>query len=57
MRYKIVRNWATRTKGKTMKNGLTLEEAQAHCTNPETSGSTCTDLSKRGMWFDSYTEE
>jgi len=39
-----------------MKRGLTLEEAQEHCRNPETSGSTCSDLSKRGQWFDGYEE-
>ena len=37
-----------------VKRNLTLEEAQEHCRNPETSGSTCSDLSKRGMWFDGY---
>ena len=42
---------------KTIMSGLTLEEAQAHCQDPETSGSTCSDLSKRGMWFDAYVEE
>lgn len=56
VRYKIIRQ---RFEGRstTVKKGLTLEEAQAHCTDPETSGSTCSDLSKRGDWFDSYTEE
>ena len=39
-----------------IKRDLTLEEAQEHCRNPETSGSTCSDLSKRGMWFDGYEE-
>tara|TARA_B100001094_G_scaffold187628_1_gene181856 strand:+ start:12329 stop:12502 length:174 start_codon:yes stop_codon:yes gene_type:complete len=56
VRYKIIRQ---RYNGNntTVKKGLTLEEAQAHCRNPETSGSTCSDMKKRGMWFDSYTEE
>jgi hypothetical protein len=56
VRYKIIRQ---RFNGNntTVKKGLTLEEAQAHCRNPETSGSTCSDMNKRGMWFDSYTEE
>ncbi len=56
VRYKIVRQ---RFNGNntTIKKGLTLEEAQAHCQDPETSGSTCSNLSKRGDWFDSYTEE
>ena len=40
-----------------VKKNLTLEEAQEHCRDPETSGSTCSNLNKRGMWFDFYTEE
>jgi len=39
-----------------VKRNLTLEEAQEHCRNPETSGETCSDLSKRGLWFDGYEE-
>jgi len=56
VRYKIIRQ---RFNGNntTIKKGLTLEEAQAHCQDPETSGKTCSDMKKRGMWFDSYTEE
>ena len=50
--YKVIRGYF-----KGNNRGLTLEEAQAHCQDPETSGSTCSDLSKRGMWFDFYTEE
>jgi hypothetical protein len=44
-------------KGRTIKSGLTLTEAQAHCGNPETSSSTCSDATKRrqpGRWFDGY---
>lgn len=40
--------------------GLTLEEAQAHCQDPETSSSTCSDSSHAdtfGPWFDTYSEE
>lgn len=56
--YYIVRMWHSRNMpNKTIKTGLTLEEAQEHCRDPETSGSTCSDLSKRGMWFDGYSEE
>lgn len=56
VRYKIIRQ---RFNGNhtTIKKGLTLEEAKVHCQDPETSGSTCSDMKKRGMWFDSYTEE
>lgn len=43
--------------------GLTLEEAQAHCRDPETSSRTCTDsegvqrTKVRGPWFDCCTKE
>lgn len=42
--------------------GLTLEEAQAHCRDPETSSSTATTpaakrITRRmGPWFDGYNE-
>ena len=39
-----------------IKTGLTREEAQEHCKDPETSGSTCSDLSRRGRWFDGFEE-
>jgi hypothetical protein len=48
---------------KTIKTGLTLERAQSHCRDPETSSSTCEGITgiertdKYGPWFDSYTEE
>ena len=54
--YKIIR-FRFDGNNRTIKRGLTLEEAQEHCKDHETSGSTCSDLSKRGMWFDGYTEE
>ena len=46
-----------------VKRGLTLEEAQAHCSDPETSSSTCTSAEgkrrtkRSGPWFDSYSAE
>ena len=43
-------------------SGLTLEEVQAHCNDPETSSRTCTRAegkrrtAQRGPWFDGYEE-
>ena len=60
--YKIVRNYFN-SSPRTIQRGLTLEEAQAHCRNPETSSSTATSATARrrtarmGKWFDSYTED
>lgn len=45
-----------------VKRNVTLEEAQAHCHNPETHSNTCTTEEGRaltaqyGMWFDGYDE-
>ena len=62
--YKIVRNYSDHPeKRRTIQKGLTLEEAQAHCKDPETSSRTCTEYNGRrrtrwyGAWFDGYTEE
>jgi hypothetical protein len=61
MSYRIVRMYE---KGghRIIKRNLTLEEAQKHCNDPETSSSTCTnktgkDRTRRlGRWFDGYEE-
>lgn len=60
-KYRIVRMYekhpAERVRGKT---GLTLQEAQAHCRDPETSSRTCTSAAGkkrtrlRGPWFEGY---
>lgn len=59
--YKIVRHYFNGGK-RTVKTGLTLAEAQAHCRDPESSSSTCTmaalkrRTAERGPWFDGYAE-
>ena len=49
--YKIVRFYAPgqNKDNETMQTGLTLEEAQEHCQDPDTRVS--------GVYFDGYTEE
>lgn len=62
--YKIIRHFQD-AENKTIKRGLTLEEAQEHCRDPETSSRTCTNThvtkhhsnANRGAWFDGYEEE
>lgn len=63
MSYKIVRLYQSRNvPNRTIARGLTLEEAQAHCSNPESSSSTCTNAAGKrrtrrlGPWFDAYDE-
>jgi hypothetical protein len=61
--YKIVRMYRDNYRKRTILAGLTLEEAQAYCRDPETSSSTCTSKAgkactrRNGPWFDGYTEE
>ena len=64
MSYKIVRMFFDDdTPTKTIKTGLTLEEAQSHCQDKETSSSTCEGITGRietekyGKWFDGYEDE
>jgi hypothetical protein len=67
--YKIVRsflgpivNGSHQSYKRTIATGLTLEEAQRHCSSKETSSRTATSAEairrtrKRGPWFDGYTE-
>jgi len=56
--YKIVRFYADSRSNRTITRGLTLDEAQEHCKNPETSSFTCSNAKGRrvgGTWFDGYT--
>lgn len=60
-RYKIVRMYRDdQFKNRTIARGLTLEQAQAHCRDPETSSRTATSAAarrrtrERGPWFDGY---
>lgn len=59
--YKIVRHYFKGGK-RTIETGLTLEQAQKHCQDKETSSSTCTLASKKritkkhGAWFDGYAQ-
>ena len=63
MSYCIIRMYRDDTPSRTLRRGLTLEEAREHCSDPETSSSTATrDAAKRhtdkhGPWFDGYEEE
>jgi hypothetical protein len=60
--YKIVRMYFRR-RPRTIRRGLTLAEAQAHCRNPETSSETATGARARrrtqafGRWFDGYDKD
>ncbi len=57
--YKIIR-FRQRGGSRVVKKGLTLEQAQAHCADKETSSSTCQLAINRrrtkegGPWFDGY---
>ena len=61
--YKIVRHFYNSNRKVTIKTGLTEEQAQAHCRDPETSSSTCKKAvnlcrtARSGPWFDGYTKE
>lgn len=62
--YKIVRMFRDNNKRRRIiETGLSLEDAQTHCRNPETSSSTATSAEakrrtrKYGPWFDGYEKE
>jgi hypothetical protein len=60
--YKVIRFYFNNSRKRTIKTGLTLTEARAHCADPETSSSTCAlgvnrrRTRKHGPWFDGYDE-
>lgn len=60
--YKVVRHYFNFPNTRTIKSGLTLAEAQAHCRDPESSSQTCKSpkakrrTHKYGAWFDGYQE-
>jgi hypothetical protein len=59
--YSIVRHFHRGVR-EVLKEGQTLEEAQKHCVDPETSSRTCSQetldrVGACGAWFDSYTKE
>jgi hypothetical protein len=63
MSYAIKRSYFnSRFPSRIIKSGLTLEEAKAHCADPETSSRTCTGSKackrtyERGPWFDGFVE-
>ena len=62
MTYRIVRHFASGEK-EDIDSGLTLEEAKAHCSDPNTSSRTATGAAEveltaaKGAWFDGYDEE
>jgi len=61
--YRIVRLHKDNSRRPVWFRGMTLEEAQAHCRDPETSASTCEEeegkkyTERHGAWFDAYEEE
>ena len=61
--YKIVRHYFNTNTKRVVERGLSLEQAQAHCKNPETSSRTAMGYQAKrrtkiyGPWFDEYTLE
>lgn len=61
--YKIIRFYKNDLPSEVIAEGLTLEEAQEHCRNRETSSSTCVhprNVARTfalGPWFDGYDAE
>lgn len=63
-KYRIVRMYKTDgMRPMVIKRNLSLDEAQAHCRDPETSSSTCRNdagqarTQRVGDWFDGYEQQ
>ena len=60
IRYKIMRFYA-KGRARTLHRGLTLEQAEKHCSDPETSSKTAVlplakaRTARLGDWFEGYT--
>lgn len=63
--YRIVRffyNHPNGTRRRVIKSGLTLDQAQSHCRDPQSSSRTCSGARlsaytrRNGPWFDGYEE-
>ena len=54
--YDIIRFYADSRERHNIKVVDTLEEAQEHCQDPETSSRTAIDSTEHGDWFDGYQE-
>jgi hypothetical protein len=64
MAYKIVRYFQDpAVSNRVIERGVSLEQAQAHCSDPESSSETCQKphnkarTRKHGPWFDGFTKE
>ena len=61
--YKIVRHFLNTGTRRTIRLGLTLQQARAHCSDPETSSRHCKGHNakrrtwRNGPWFDGYDKE
>ena len=56
--YSIIRFYQDNRERRVTQTGLTLEEAQSHCQDPESSSSTTTDPDEEpGGWFDGYSDQ
>lgn len=61
--YRVFRLFRDSDERRLIDTGLSLEEAQAHCSDPESSSTTAESLKAfeetfhNGPWFDAYSEE